>query len=160
MQFKKPKKTQSSPRFTLVINKGENTYLEQFFRWKDFFRVPYLCFERDKCVNLTFVCHHLSFFAGPEPPPVDHQETDGLLHPYNQSIYTPYNKITGCLSVCVFVCLCVSKDLADHWTDIVIFYRVDSHRSWEGSWLFRGRVPPDVPLQNSRSIAASILIND
>ena len=32
----------------------------------------------------------------------------------------------------------VSKDLAKHWTDIKLFYRVASNRSWEGLELFWG----------------------
>ncbi len=39
----------------------------------------------------------------------------------NNSTY-PFNKITGCLSVCLFV----PKDLANRWTYMVLLYRVGS----------------------------------
>ena len=41
-----------------------------------------------------------------------------------------YVKVIGCLSVCV----CVQKDLANHWTDKVFLYNEASHRSREGSY--------------------------
>ena len=51
----------------------------------------------------------------------------------------PYNKVTGCLSVCMFV----PKDLANRWTDRILLNMVASHRSsQEGFQLFLGRVPP------------------
>ena len=38
------------------------------------------------------------------------------------------------------VCLSVTKDLANRWTDImVLLYSVASHRSWEGLQIFLGR---------------------
>ena len=40
----------------------------------------------------------------------------------------PYNKVKGCL----FVCLSVPKDLANRWTDRVLLNRVASHRSRKG----------------------------
>ena len=44
-------------------------------------------------------------------------------------ISNPYTKVTGYLSVCLYV---LPKDLANRSTDIVLLYRVDSHRSREG----------------------------
>ena len=41
----------------------------------------------------------------------------------------PFNKVKGCLCMCV--CLSVPKDLANHWTDMVILYSVAFQRSWE-----------------------------
>ena len=41
---------------------------------------------------------------------------------------THYNKVTGCLSVCLFV----PKDLVNRGTDMVLLNRVASHRSREG----------------------------
>ena len=41
--------------------------------------------------------------------------------------FNPYNRVTGCLSVYLFVCLIVPKDF-----DMVLLYRVASHRTWEG----------------------------
>ena len=42
------------------------------------------------------------------------------------------------------VCLFVPKDLANHWTYVVLLYDVESHRFWKGLQLFWGMVttPP------------------
>ena len=64
----------------------------------------------------------------------------------------PYTKVTGCLCVCVFVCLFVPKDLANNWTDRVLRIRVASHRSQEGLKLFSWRVGhPQPPLKMKNS---------
>ena len=47
-------------------------------------------------------------------------------------LYNPYTKVTGCLSVCESVYLCVPKDLAYRLTDRVLLSRVASHGSREG----------------------------
>ena len=36
-----------------------------------------------------------------------------------------YVQVIGCLSMCV----CVQKDLANHWTDMVLLYNEALHRS-------------------------------
>ena len=51
-------------------------------------------------------------------------------------------------------CLCVLKDLANRWTDMVLNYYEDSHRSWES--LLWGRVPP--PFQDKSSVEKNTLL--
>ena len=40
------------------------------------------------------------------------------------------------------VCLSVLKDLANCWTDRILFYNEDSLRSWKCLYTFWGRLPP------------------
>ena len=53
------------------------------------------------------------------------------------SSFNPYIKVKS-YRICVFVsvCFCVPKDLAKHWTDMVLLYSSASHRSWKGILLF------------------------
>ena len=32
----------------------------------------------------------------------------------------------------IYICLSVTKDLANRWTDVILLYRIASHRFWEG----------------------------
>ena len=43
------------------------------------------------------------------------------------------------MSIYVFVCMYVPKELANCWTDMVLIYNEVSYMSWEG--LLLGRVP-------------------
>ena len=50
-------------------------------------------------------------------------------HPCNNiSIYKPWRQSFKQQDLC----LSIPKDLANHWTDMVLIYNVDSHRSWDG----------------------------
>ena len=62
----------------------------------------------------------------------------------------PYNQVT----VSVFVCLslCVPKNLDNHWTNMVLLYRVASHRFWEGICLFPGKRTTTLPKENASLI--------
>ena len=45
----------------------------------------------------------------------------------------------------MFVCLVVSKELANCWTYIVLLYNVASYRFWEGLWLYHHPAKRNTP---------------